>query len=542
MPDHRLRFPARTTLYGLTALVAVGLADWFFYDQYLGWTVGWYLLLLTALVQIKNRRRRHIRSWLLILGLVGLAGALVDYPGLLEIFLAGFGLIALAINDRTYGRWSIRRWTSYFVGFLPRAMVQPLRDWIHQRRWQHRHGEARSGFQRVAAILGWVVPILIGALFVTLFALANPIISDWLGQISDHLGQWIEDWKNWFAVDRIVFWIVLAFAIWALLRVRPHGHLVLWTPVRKGLRQLVVTFAPSDRDRASREAIAQTLYRLLDHLLTPRLIVRSLVIFNLLFLVQTFLDIRYLWLGAELPEGMTWAEYAHRGAYPLLATAILAGLFVLATFRPRGPAMKSTWARQLVYLWIAQNGLLVAGSINRLGLYVNVYGLSRWRVAAAIWIVTIGIGLGLLLWRIFARRTNGWLVRANILVAVLIVYGCCFINIDGLIARHNVNHCREVTGEGAHLDVGYLEHLGAESIPALRGLLPQLKSGPTRHQVVQTLRRLRLNLAEKLNTWQGWSWRRHRIWQTDPYTFPRLHRPGHSPPTPTRPAPPHPVR
>ncbi len=51
---------------------------------------------------------------------------------------------------------------------------------------------------------------------------------------------------------------------------------------------------------------------------------------------------------------MSYAEYAHRGAYPLVFTALLAGVFVLVSFRPGGAAQRSRWARGLVQLWIAQ--------------------------------------------------------------------------------------------------------------------------------------------------------------------------------------------
>ena len=47
---------------------------------------------------------------------------------------------------------------------------------------------------------------------------------------------------------------------------------------------------------------------------------RSLILFNALFALQTVLDLTYLWGGASLPDGMSHAEYAHRGAYPLIAT------------------------------------------------------------------------------------------------------------------------------------------------------------------------------------------------------------------------------
>nr|WP_280526934.1 ATP-binding protein [Rhizobium ruizarguesonis] len=58
-------------------------------------------------------------------------------------------------------------------------------------------------------------------------------------------------------------------------------------------------------------------------------LLRSPLLFNALFAVQTLLDLVYLWGGADLPDHMSHAEYAHRGAYPLIATALLAAGFIL---------------------------------------------------------------------------------------------------------------------------------------------------------------------------------------------------------------------
>ncbi len=62
-------------------------------------------------------------------------------------------------------------------------------------------------------------------------------------------------------------------------------------------------------------------------------ILNSLILFNALFAVQTILDLIYLWGGVRLPDGLSYAEYAHRGAHPLIATALLA-----ACVRPRRDA------------------------------------------------------------------------------------------------------------------------------------------------------------------------------------------------------------
>jgi hypothetical protein len=79
---------------------------------------------------------------------------------------------------------------------------------------------------------------------------------------------------------------------------------------------------------------------------------RSLILFSAIFAVQTSLDVLYLIYGVDLPDGMTYAQYAHRGAYPLLVAALLAGWFVLIAFRPGGLTECHTPTRCLVQLWI----------------------------------------------------------------------------------------------------------------------------------------------------------------------------------------------
>ena len=131
---------------------------------------------------------------------------------------------------------------------------------------------------------------------------------------------------------------------------------------------------------------------------------------SLLFLFQNVLDIEYLWSGAALPSGMTYAEYAHRGAYPLIATTLLAGLLTLITFGRQctGPVWKQ--ARILVYIWLVQNVFLVASSLLRLWKYISVYSLTELRVAAAFWMLLVACGLCLILYKVWKNKDLAWLV------------------------------------------------------------------------------------------------------------------------------------
>ena len=249
-----------------------------------------------------------------------------------------------------------------------------------------------------------------------------------------------------------------------------------------------------------------------EFFLNPQTIMVGLAIFNVIFAIQNILDISYLWGGAALPEGMTYAEYAQRGAYPLVATALLAAAFMLITFRQDCDSRHGRIARGLVYLWIGQNVFLTVSAGWRLNLYVEVYSLTYLRVAAAIWMLLVALGLVWICVRIVAKRSNIWLINANALTLITVLYLCAFVNFAGIIAWYNVRHCREVTGHGATLDVRYLRILGPEALPALQWLQNEVqdpaKIPPTTNAAIQRLER---QLARKMEGWRGWTWRRARL-------------------------------
>jgi len=147
-----------------------------------------------------------------------------------------------------------------------------------------------------------------------------------------------------------------------------------------------------------------------------------LIVFNIIFAVENVLDLRYLPHSRNLPAGMTYKEYVHRGAYPLIAAALLAGAFVLVTFRPGSSTERSPAARRMVYFWIAQTVLLTLSAAWRLYRYVQMSELTRLRVASGIWFALVASGLIYIVWRIVQRKSNTWLVNLNAITALLLLY------------------------------------------------------------------------------------------------------------------------
>ncbi|TKD12946.1 MAG: DUF4173 domain-containing protein, partial [Mesorhizobium sp.] len=99
-----------------------------------------------------------------------------------------------------------------------------------------------------------------------------------------------------------------------------------------------------------------------------------------------------------------------------------------------------------VYVWVAQNIVLVVSSILRLDLYIGIYALTYWRIAAFVWMGLVAAGLSLIIARIALEKSNEWLLSANLLTLSMTLYACCFINYAALIANYNVEHSFEMTG------------------------------------------------------------------------------------------------
>lgn len=311
----------------------------------------------------------------------------------------------------------------------------------------------------------WTLPLVVGLIFITLLIAANPVAERWSIESGDWLAETI------FGSPRPLFWTLIALPLWPLLR---------QNRLRAGLAR------PSRRQ--SRPAITLSAEgRALFH---PASVTRSLILFNLIFGAQSLMDLTYLWSGTALPDGMTYAEYAHRGAYPLVATALLAGGFALAC---RPFAAHNSALRALLLIWIGQNVLLVISSLYRLDLYIDSYGLTYLRAYAAIWMGLVAAGLVSVVWQIARARSNGWLIVINAGLLAATLYASAFVNFAHLIAAHNLARNPD------DVDYYYICDLGSGAAAALRASAPQACAG---HPIAA---------GPVIDGWRDWGFRSWRI-------------------------------
>jgi len=142
--------------------------------------------------------------------------------------------------------------------------------------------------------------------------------------------------------------------------------------------------------------------------------------------------------------------------------------------------------------------------------HIDMTELTRLRVASIVWFFLVAMGLFYIVLRIGKSRSNNWLININALTALLLIYPCCFINFDGIIADFNAAHCEEAHGGGSPLDLDYFADLGVTSIPALDKIADRIPLQRRRDKAREISAALHKDLASDLSDWRGWTWRRQR--------------------------------
>ena len=461
------------------AVALVVLADFLFYGQPAGISVFLFGIVLAAtVVAMHPAALSNGRVWLGPAALFGALLPLVENVSPLSVLIAVVALAAFALSLAGRLRANLARIAGQLCLFLLAAPFRFVRDFFRWRGVARRLGRRRV---RLAAIAVWVMPLTLGLVFLALFGAANPVIEHWLSLIDLYALLARID------MGRLLFWLIMLAGVWAFLRPRLPRF---FTRIRR-----TATARPS-RNPAE------------DVLFGRAAILRALIVFNALFALQTALDATYLWGGAALPDGLTYAAYAHRGAYPLIVTALLAAAFVLAALRPGSETSRDPFIRRLVYLWVAQNIVLVISSMLRLDLYVDVYALTYLRIAAFIWMGLVAAGLALIVARIALTKSSEWLLSANLLTLSATLYACCFVNFAALIANFNVEHSLEMSGSGTPLDTRYLHSLGAVAMPALDRYYTHKNGILTTYLADQVM--IDEYIAQQTN-WRAWSFRGWRL-------------------------------
>lgn len=287
----------------------------------------------------------------------------------------------------------------------------------------------------------WFVSIAMSLVFIILLSMANPLIAYFIVRVIKVMISGDID------VSRAIFWIFTLIMIWPFLHVREGSALPM-------VNEAVSSSTKSD-------------IMISDNFLNGKAIIHSLAVFNAIFLMETILDAMYLWSGMPLPDGMSYATYAHRGAYTLVAVAILAGGFILLTMRSRRCGTESRAERNLVYALLVQNVFLIISSMARLNSYVENYSLANERINAFIFMILVMVATILIIVATMHQKNISWFFKTSFCAVFASIYVSSLIDFSRIVVTYNIEHCREVSGRGPPLDLSYIIYLGLDAVPVM---------------------------------------------------------------------------
>ena len=193
---------------------------------------------------------------------------------------------------------------------------------------------------------------------------------------------------------------------------------------------------------------------------------------NLIFLLNNALDTVYLWGEARPPSGISFSDFARRGAgwltFALFLSTVLIGV---STCRSALLSKQSRWIRRLSFLWIAQDIFLAVGVYRRIGLYVGFNGLTPMRILGIWGTTAVAAALLVMAVKIHREKNLVWLLRqfAVVFIAGMTLYAafpdqlaCARFNADQAL-NGNIRPLvwlfeQDITAEGSSALVPLLHH------------------------------------------------------------------------------------
>jgi len=212
------------------------------------------------------------------------------------------------------------------------------------------------------------------------------------------------------------------------------------------------------------------------------------------------LQTRYLFGGEAFVRGtgITYAEFARRGFFELVALAALTLPVLLAAQyavdRRARAALESF--RALAAAIAILVGLVMLSAGARMWLYVRMYGLTEDRFYASAFMLWVG---AVLAWYVLTEL-RGRLERfatGAVAAGFLVLAALNVANPDAVIARVNLRRA----AAGAALDAAYLARLSTDAVPALASRWSALDPAARCALEARVLRD-----AERAAGWRAWTW------------------------------------
>ena len=237
----------------------------------------------------------------------------------------------------------------------------------------------------------------------------------------------------------------------------------------------------------------------------------ALGLLNALFLAFVVVQVRYLFGGAGVVESsihLTYAEYARRGFFDLVAVAalVLPALLIVHWLLPEGDATAQRLFRVLAGALIALLFVVMLSAVQRMLLYQREFGLTELRVYTTAFMGWLAI---VFLWFVASvlRGRRERFAFGALAAGFAVILALHALNHDDLIARVNTNR----PDAPNPFDARYVAALSADAVPALVEALPSMNESDR----CLVAGRLLARWSPPANPdWRTWSFSRAQAWAT----------------------------
>ena len=461
-------------------LLMVFTFSYLFYEQYLGFNLLIFDILLIAAISTVHPHPKTPVYWVALLACIITSLAVVVVNTRLAVFSSFVSMIVLLGYVLEARSSLIVSFLNALYSILSAPFVYGARR-IHQSPAESSSAQVHSQKLKLLRFGSVAIPVLVTLVFLSLYASANPAFSDFLEQVRFDFITW-----SW-----VRFTLVGSFFLFGVFYT---AHLV----------------SLSEWDLNSPNGITRKRHRSQRdfHPLALKFELKTgttlLLLLNGLLLVFHLADASYI-LGARLPAGLTYSAYVHQGVYTLIVSIVLAILIIVYFLRGNlNFHRKNRLLVILTYAWIVQNIILALGIAYKNALYIEEYSLTYKRIGVYVYLFLVIAGLLTTYVKVGNLKNHWYLLRRNSWVAFLLLIFMSWVDWDHIITKTNLE-------KGKDIDYTYLMHLSHTNLPELQALADQdVLPGPgLKHQLEQKQQRFheRMHVAD----WRSWNYRDQKI-------------------------------
>lgn len=166
-----------------------------------------------------------------------------------------------------------------------------------------------------------------------------------------------------------------------------------------------------------------------------------------------------------LPENFSYAEYAREGFFQLCAVSVINLIIIgaLIAFMKRNTAFSKVIFKVICITLSVFTLVLITTAISKMVMYIDSYGLTPLRVYATWFMSVLSAIFVLMIIKQFVSKTK--YVAASICICIVMFAALSLCNVDGFIAKYNVD--RYLEGSLKTVDMDAMDDLGYAAIPHL---------------------------------------------------------------------------